>query len=112
MTPPGEVFRIQRESIHSRGSAQGRVKRLGGGHYYVMLCTTFTLFAFFKATNLMGHWNGISFHFCNSLGIFGLDIGKHLVSQFMFIDSTFHVTFVNVKPKTYMWLLQIVLPSP
>ena len=98
-------------------SAQGRAKGLGpravlGTLLCVMLCTTFTLFAFFKATNLMGHWNGISFHFCNSLGIFGLDIGKHLVSQFMFIDSTFHVTFVNVKPKTYMWLLQIVLSSP
>ena len=72
------MCRIQRESIHSGDSAQGRVKGLGlravgDITMYYVLWATFTLFAFFKATILMGHWNGISFDFCNNLGNFGLE---------------------------------------
>ena len=69
MTPPGEVFRIQRESIHSRGSAQGRVKGLGGGHYYVLCYARLSLCLLFSRRQIS--W----------------DIEKGLISSFAIVSE-------------------------
>ena len=76
MTPPGEVFRIQRESIHSRGSAQGRAKGLGpreglGGHYYVLCYARLSLCLLFSRRQIS--W----------------DIEKGLISSFAIVSEFF-----------------------
>ena len=74
MRPPGEVFRIQRESIHSRGSAQGRVKGLGpraglGGTLLCYVMHDFHFVCFFSRRQIS--W----------------DIEKGLISSFAIVSE-------------------------